>query len=477
LSARRLHAVIALVGIGVALWVAPATAVRATHGARTTADEPQYLLTALSLAEDRSLDIADERAEGRYRPFHEVGLPLQEQTRADGSRISPHDPLLPAGLAVPVLVGGWVAAKLALALVAGVLAAALVWVAVRRFDVPVGVAVATVLAFALASPLAVYGSQVYPEVPAALAVTIAIGALTGTLGRGGVLSLAAAATALPWLSVKYAPVAAALVAVGLARLWRRGDRAPAAALAAGLAAAGLVYLAAHQLLYEGWTVYASGDHFSGGEATVVGVEPDYAGRATRLAGLLVDRGFGLAAWQPAFLLGVAALAALLRARPRGTAALVLPLAVGWLGATFVALTMHGWWWPGRQVVVVVPCVVLAVAWWAARYPLARALMVAGAVVGAFVFAWLVVEGLTGGLTLIVDFETTTNPLYRLWRLVLPDGRRTPGGTDALRALWYGALALLGVWGWRSTRRDEPVPVFVGSRSTRREAASCVSVPS
>ena len=84
-----------------------------------------------------------------------------------------------------------------------------------------------------------------------------------------------------------------------------------------------------------------------------------------------------------------ALAALVVQRPAHWAVLALPLLAGWLNATFVALTMHGWWWPGRQVVVVLPCVVLAVAWWAATRPLAvRALAVLGAV-GASVFVWLV----------------------------------------------------------------------------------------
>lgn len=32
----------------------------ATYGARTTADEPQYLLTATLLAEDLDLDVSDE---------------------------------------------------------------------------------------------------------------------------------------------------------------------------------------------------------------------------------------------------------------------------------------------------------------------------------------------------------------------------------------------------------------------------------
>ncbi|MCZ7528115.1 MAG: hypothetical protein M5U14_18150 [Acidimicrobiia bacterium] len=461
----RLAPVLVLVGLGVALWVAPGAWARATEGARTTADEPQYLMTALSLAEDLDLDVSDERAEGRYREFHEVGLPLQEEVRPDGRRVSPHDPLLPLLLTVPIAVGGWLGAKLALAATAGVLAAALVWVAVRRLAVPVPAAVLTVLVFATASPLAVYGTQVYPELPAALAVTLAIGALTGPLGRGGVAVLAATVVALPWLSVKYVPVAAALTLVGLVALVRRDERRRAGVLAGVLAVAGLAFLVAHHALYGGWTAYASGAHFSAGEASVMGADPDVLGRSTRMLGLVVDRGFGLAAWQPAYLLAVPALAAVVRRRPPGWAALALPLAAGWLTATFAALTMHGWWWPGRQVVVVLPAAVLAVAWWAARLRAARWLLPAALAVGAVTVAWLVGEVLLGHRTLIVDFEGTANPLYRAWRLVLPDGLREPGGTDALRALWLAAVALLAAWGWRTeTARVASTDGRSGARS-------------
>jgi hypothetical protein len=200
-------------------------------------------------------------------------------------------------------------------------------------------------------------------------------------------------------------------------------------------------------------------------------------------GLLTDRGFGLAAWQPAFLLAVPALVALARVRPTGAATLALPLAAGWFNATFVALTMHGWWWPGRQVVVVLPCAVLAVAWWAGRYERARPWLVAGALVGAFTVAWLAVEGLLGQRTLVVTFEQTTNPIYRAWRVLLPDGRLAPAGTAALRALWLVAAALLALWGWRSVR-PRPVPLQPGPVSVPTVpnphpsgAKSCVSVPS
>ena len=41
--------------------------------------------------------------------------PARPSARDDGSELSPHDPLLPLLLAVPVAIGGWVAAKVALA--------------------------------------------------------------------------------------------------------------------------------------------------------------------------------------------------------------------------------------------------------------------------------------------------------------------------------------------------------------------------
>ena len=331
------------------------------------------------------------------------------------------------------------------------LAAAILWVAVRRFAVPLGVAVLVVLTFGLAAPLAVYSTQVYPELPAALLVTIAVGALTGPLRRAGVAVAGATLVALPWLSVKYAPVVIALAAILVVRLWRRGDRRVLGALLVALGLAAIAFLALHQLWYGGWTPYAAGSHFAGGELTVSGSDPDYVGRSVRVLGLLVDRGFGLAAWQPAYLLAVPAFAALAVRRPAGWGTLAVPFAAGWLNATFVALTMHGWWWPGRQVVVVLPCVVLAVAWWAAAYRPARVLVEAGLVLGVLTFAWLTADVLSGHMTLVVDFERTTNPLVSAWRAVLPDGRLVPPGTDLLRAAWAVVLALLAWWGVRSVR--------------------------
>jgi hypothetical protein len=439
-------------------WCVAAIPVRATYGEQVTADEPQYLLSALSVWEDHDLDISDELRDERWRDFdNQARLPTQTEPDEHGREISPHDPLLPVLLAAPAGLGGWVGAKVALAAVAGALAAAMTWVAVRRFGVARHVALLVVGAFAVVSPLVAYGTQVYPELPAALAVTGAIAALTGPLGRRGLVLWVLCVVALPWLAVKYALVAVALALCGAWRLWRAGRLRPLIAAVLALGVAGVAFLLVHKLVYGGWTVYAAGDHFQGGELEVVGTKPNYLGRTERLVGLFTDRSFGLAAWSPIYLATVPALAALVRRRPPGWDVLVLPAAAGWAIATFVALTMQGYWWPGRQVVVVLPCLVLATAWWAGRTWEAGRLgtwrswspWIVATAFGLLAWGWLVVVGWDERITLVFDFTRSGNPVQRLWRDVLPELRESSSLTTVLTVGWYLVVAALAWWGWQS----------------------------
>ncbi len=439
----------------VAVWTftvaLPAIGAHATYGARVTADEPQYLTTAISIGEDFDLDISDELDERRFEPYHEIDLnPQTIELDDSGRRISPHDPLLPALLALPMKLGGWVAAKAALAAFAAATAAATLWLAVRRFGVGVGVGGLVVGGFFAAPPLVGYATQVYPEMPAALCLTLGLAAVTGPLGRTGRALALASIVALPWLSVKFVPVAAVIAAVLVVRLWPDRRRRLALDLAV-LAVAGVVYLAFHRSVYGGWTAYASGDHFIDGELLVLGRDPDYLGRSRRLIGLLVDRGFGLAAWTPAYLLAVPALAALARRRPPGWATLLAVIAATYAVATWVALTMHGWWWPGRQVVAALPAAVVAVAMLADGRRGLRWLALGGCLIGTFNWVWLVVEASTGRRTLIVDFEQTANPVYQAWSTLLPDHRHFEGGAVALTVAWTVVVAAFGAWGWLRSR--------------------------
>ena len=88
--ARRILAVaLALTWLVVTSWAATGIGTSATYSARVTADEPQYLLSAISLAEDHDLDIADELAERRWLAFHSSQLPEQTKLLSGGRRLSP----------------------------------------------------------------------------------------------------------------------------------------------------------------------------------------------------------------------------------------------------------------------------------------------------------------------------------------------------------------------------------------------------
>lgn len=439
-------AVVAVVSFGAA---AAGIDVRASYGARTTGDEPYYLITAASLWEDRNLDISDEIEAEAFHDWHEI--PLDEQTKPldGGRRVSPHDPLLPVVLAPALALGGWMGAKLFLALLAGVLGALIVWIAVRRFDVSVEAAGLAAGVFGASAPFAVYGNQVYPELPAALCVAVAVIGLSAR-SSAGLVALGIAITALPWLSIKYVPVAATLAVLGSVTLWRAGRSRWLVGFAGALALMGVAFVAAHLQWYGGVTPYAVGDHFTSGEFSVVGNDPHYPGRAGRLLGLLVDRNFGLVAWQPAWFLVVPATVALLRSRPARWSTLSLPLAVGWFSATFIALTMHGWWWPGRQLVVVLPCAVISIAWWADRNRARLTVLALLGALGIVTIAWLLADGLNRRITWVVDFYDTTNPIYRLWRQLLPDYVDVTAATWFLHGAWLVVVAIVVAWTWRQT---------------------------
>ena len=468
MTTRERSATRAIVAVALATFVVAVLAIdaRATYGARTTADEPQYLLTALSLAEDVDLDISDELEERAFLPFHEIDLNTQTiDLNADGQRLSPHDPALPVLLAVPMGLGGWEAAKVTLALVAALTAAGTTFVAIRRFAVDPRIAGLVIGGLFVTPPLTAYGTQVYPEMPAAGLAVAAFGSLLAPNPQTRHLVVAfVAIVALPWLSVKYVPVAAAL---GLGLLVRMPSaRRPV--LIAAAAAAGVVYLVVHQRVYGGWTVYSAGDHFVDGEFQVVGDDPNYVGRSRRLIGLLVDRGFGIVAWAPAWIALVPAMATLAVRRQRGWGLLIGTVATGWAVATWVALTMHGWWWPGRQLVVVLPLAAIAIAAFVDEVRGALAWFVGATALAVGSWLWLVVEASTDRRTLIVDFEDTASPWYRVWRTVLPDHRDLDTRSALLTVAWAALFVGSAVWAVRRARpttaegrsADEP-EVLVG----------------
>ncbi len=150
------------------------------------------------------------------------------------------------------------------------------------------------------------------------------------------------------------------------------------------------------------------------------------------------------------MLAVVAVAAMLRWRPPGAAALLLPVAAGWAVATWVALTMHGFWWPGRQVVVVLPLALVAVLWWlAGQGSRVRLVGAALAAVGIAGYAALLVDGRAGELTWVIGFEQVDDPVHQALADLLPDYRSDGAGLWLRHAGALVVLAVLAAVGWRS----------------------------
>jgi len=428
---------------------------RSTYGAQVSVDEPQYLLTALSIGEDLNLDISDEIEEEKFRTFHEVGLNTQTiDMNSSGQRLSPHDPLLPLLLSGPMRIGGWVGARVLLAIFAGLLASTTLWVAVRRFKVSPKIAAWVVGSFGAAPPLCSYGSQIYPEVPAALAVILAIATITGPRSKWNSIGFVLSITALPWLSIKYLPVAFTIFLLASLSNKKTERKRISTSTAVVFVLMAAIYLLSHQLVYQGWTVYSAGDHFAGSEFEVIGGDPDIWGRSNRIIGLLVDKGFGLAAWTPSFLILPIAIAFNCKKKVDNWNYLILPFLIGWSTATWVAFTMHGWWWPGRQTVVVLPLGIIAIAILLDHFQKFLLPTIVATAIGSIGWVWIAVETQTGRRALIVDFEETSWPWYKIWSKIFPDFHRMPTNTMWIATFWALALLLLMAIGWHSADRNK-----------------------
>jgi hypothetical protein len=126
-------------------------------------------------------------------------------------------------------------------------------------------------------------------------------------------------------------------------------------------------------------------------------------------------------------------------------------------------------------VVVLPLVVLAIAWWSAQGGRRLAVTAALGLAGVATYGRLVADGLGGATTWVVDFFDTGDPLWGAWRVLLPSGLSETRGADVLTVVWaVAAIALLAA-GWRSSRSPSPVatPALPGPRPLRHRRRPAV----
>ena len=238
--------------------------IRASREASITGDEPFYLITTQSLLRDGDLDLRNQYATRSYESLfdHPDGLWTQSVPLADGRVLSPHN----VGLSLLVLPGfaidGLVGVQVQLVLIAALTWALAYVLALRLSGARPWLVWLATLAVALSATAFIYSSEVYPEIPAGLALVGALLVVTGRerLSPSQVLALVLLLSALPWLGAKYAPLSALVALYGLWRAEPRGR----AVLVAGGALSALGYAAFHLATYESLTPYNVNLVYAGG---------------------------------------------------------------------------------------------------------------------------------------------------------------------------------------------------------------------
>lgn len=409
--------------------------IRASRGAAITGDEPFYLLTTQSIIEDGNLDLKEEYWSRSYDEFfdHPDGLWRQSVPTEDGRLLSPHDPGLSLLLVPGYAVGGLLGVQVELLLLAA-LAFVLLFVFVTRVSGSILASWVATLFIALSASSFVYATEIYPEVPAALLLIASLLVVSREPGSGvwTGLALAALLTGMAWLGVKYVPLALPVAGYFLLRSQASGR---ATVLAIGVLS-GAYYVWFHLSTFGGLTPYSVNIVYAGGSSPeVLGDHLAFTNRLYRLWGLFIDERFGVGRWAPVLLAAVASLP--LVARGGGMQRLVLGLiGMQMLIATFVAITMMGWWFPGRTLMTVLPLfavplgVVLRRASGVVRWAIASLAVYTVSITGALAWA-----GHRGEITIAVDPFEMGSPLFTVFAPLFPNYTAWTPETWLLHSAW------------------------------------------
>ncbi len=192
---------------------------------RATGDEPHYLLAAHSLVNDADFDLTNNYANLDYLNFYfSRDIVPQVRLNAAGQQFLNHYPGLPLLIAPAYALGGRFGVLVFQSMVGALLAAVTFRLALLLSGSVTGSLLATLL-LAFSPPLLFYNFLVYPELPAALLITLALYLILArdTPTPGAALALLLVLALLPWLNRRFVGLALLLALLAMWSWRRRGS--------------------------------------------------------------------------------------------------------------------------------------------------------------------------------------------------------------------------------------------------------------
>ena len=394
--------------------------IRATNGSSITADEPFYIVTTQSLIEDRDINLNNQYEEKKYNEWfdHPNGLWSQSALTQDGRLLSPHN----TGLSI-FLIPGFIAAKLTgtqiQILITTALTFAVAFLLTVRLTGSLFFSWISTFIVGITPTAFVYSTEIYPEVPAGLALLLSLLIITrqNTLNIRDSLIVLILMNAMIWLGIKYAPLALIVCIVLLLRTtWI--NRLIFVFIGCGSV---LFYSWFHIINFGGLTPYAVNLIYAGSSSVEIFQQHvSVLDRIYRIWGLFIDARFGIARWGFVLFLVIPGMYLItLRGWKHQIVAGLIATQI--LIATFVVITMMGWWFPGRTLMTVVPLMTIPIA--CTLQVSNRALRIIFATLSTYtviVTTTLALAGHAKEIRIAVDPFDMSSPLFQSLSIIFPN---------------------------------------------------------